>query len=187
MFFVLTAKRREFSCIEFSYLGSSHVFPFWRLSCRAPHLHTRLNSFKLCLRMVSLTATKTKRMFSVSVAQVKWGYRVLSLSGFCSWYIFRMNSWAAVGSCWGPVIQGWTFCQWIGREKWKKSNMMRDQIWVVFVFFCLLIHIFSSLGIPMLSFQPDSTLLRNWDAVKCHPGYIFRVFYPTFYTFPANF
>lgn len=54
--------------------------------------YTRLNSFRLCRRMVSLTATKTKRMFSVSVAQVKWGYSVLSLSGFCSWYIFRMNS-----------------------------------------------------------------------------------------------
>lgn len=65
--------------------------------------YTRLNSFRLCRRMVSLTATKTKRMFSVSVAQVKWGYSVLSLSGFCSWYIFRMNSWAAFGSCWGPA------------------------------------------------------------------------------------
>lgn len=70
-----------------------------------PRLHgyTRLNSLRLCRRMVSLTATKTKRMFSVSVAQVKWGYSVFSLSGFCSWYIFRMNSWAEFGSCWGPA------------------------------------------------------------------------------------
>lgn len=74
---------------------------------RPPRGYTRLNSFRLCRRMVSLTATKTKRMFSVSVAQVKCGYSVLSLSGFCSWYIFRMNSWAEFGSCWGPAQSGW--------------------------------------------------------------------------------
>ena len=34
--------------------------------------HTRLYSFRLSCRMVSLTAAKTKRMFSVSVAHVKW-------------------------------------------------------------------------------------------------------------------
>lgn len=46
--------------------------------CRGPaggspaSLYTRLYSFRLSCRMVSLTAAKTKRMFSVSVAQVKW-------------------------------------------------------------------------------------------------------------------
>lgn len=34
--------------------------------------HTRLYSFKLSCKMVSLTAANTKRIFSVSVAQVKW-------------------------------------------------------------------------------------------------------------------
>lgn len=34
--------------------------------------HTKLYSLRLSCRMVSLTAAKTKRMFSVSVAHVKW-------------------------------------------------------------------------------------------------------------------
>ena len=89
-----------------SYRGSPRVFTSTLRCPPPPLLYTRLNSFRLCLRMVSLTATKTKRMFSVSVAQVKWGYSVLSFSGFCSWYIFRMNSWAAPGSCCGPASQG---------------------------------------------------------------------------------
>lgn len=71
-------------------------------------LYTKLNSFRLCLRMVSLTATKTKRMFSVSVAQVKCEQTVFSLSGFCSWYILRMKSCAALTSCWGPAATQYT-------------------------------------------------------------------------------
>jgi len=35
-------------------------------------LYTRLYSFKLSCRIVSFTAANTNRMFSVSVAQVKW-------------------------------------------------------------------------------------------------------------------
>lgn len=35
-------------------------------------VYTRLKSFRLLLRMVSFTAAKIRRMFSVSVAHVKW-------------------------------------------------------------------------------------------------------------------
>lgn len=42
-------------------------WPWWQ-PCRG---HTRLYSFRFSCRMVSLTAAKTKRMFSVSVAHVK--------------------------------------------------------------------------------------------------------------------
>lgn len=38
----------------------------------SPRGQTRLYSFRLSCRMVSFTAAKTKRMFSVSVAHVKW-------------------------------------------------------------------------------------------------------------------
>lgn len=38
----------------------------------APSPHTRLYSLRFSCRMVSFTAANTKRMFSVSVAQVKW-------------------------------------------------------------------------------------------------------------------
>lgn len=48
------------------------AFVQWGRRC-ASHLspHTRLYSLRLSCRMVSLTAANTKRMFSVSVAQVK--------------------------------------------------------------------------------------------------------------------
>lgn len=35
-------------------------------------LQTRLNSLRFSCKIVSFTAAKTKRMFSVSVAHVKW-------------------------------------------------------------------------------------------------------------------
>lgn len=68
-----------FSLIFFSFVIYDGSFHRLRQSvCRRPPaggpapLYTRLYSFRLSCRMVSLTAAKTKRMFSVSVAQVKW-------------------------------------------------------------------------------------------------------------------
>lgn len=48
--------------------GSGGSWPWWQ-PCRG---HTRLYSFRFSCKMVSFTAANTKRMFSVSVAQVKW-------------------------------------------------------------------------------------------------------------------
>lgn len=53
--------------------------------------------------IVSFTAANTNRIFSVSVAHVKWEYIILSESGFRSTNIFRMNSRAACASHWGPA------------------------------------------------------------------------------------
>lgn len=64
--------------------------------------HTRLYSWRVSCKMMSLTAAKTKWMFLVSVAQVKWEQMIRSLSGFKSTNIFRMNSRPARGSRWGP-------------------------------------------------------------------------------------
>ena len=67
---------------------------------------TKLYSFKFNCKIVSFTAAKTKRMFSVSVAQVKCEYIILSVSGFKSTNILRMNSRAAWASCCGPSKSG---------------------------------------------------------------------------------
>ena len=52
---------------------------------------------------MSFTAANTKRMFSVSVAQVKCEYMILLVSGFKSTNIERMNSRAAFGSFFSPT------------------------------------------------------------------------------------
>lgn len=66
-------------------------------------IQTRLYSFRFNCSIVSFTAANTNRIFSVSVAHVKWEYIILSESGFRSTNILRMNSRAACASHWGPV------------------------------------------------------------------------------------
>lgn len=51
---------------------------------------------------VSFTAEKIKRIFSVSVAQVKCEYRRLHATEFRASYILRMNFIAAFASFLGP-------------------------------------------------------------------------------------
>lgn len=60
--------------------------------------------------IVSFTAEKIKRIFSVSVAQVKCEYRRLRDSEFRASYILRMNFIAAFASFLGP-----------GRKKKKRE------------------------------------------------------------------
>lgn len=134
------------------------------LCCMQP-FYTRLNSLRLCLRMVSLTATKTKRMFSVSVAQVKWEYNVLSLS--CSWYIFRMNFWAATWSCWGPAIQGWYYLNMSVNSTYAHQTLD----WVD-LFNCLLMQIYN-LSITWRQFSAlrhaDMVKMSHWSSNQASP------------------
>ena len=80
---------------------------------------TKLYSFKFNCKIVSFTAAKTKRMFSVSVAQVKCEYIILSVSGFKSTNILRMNSRAAWASCCGPK-----------KERWLAEKIILDSFWL---------------------------------------------------------
>ncbi|TNN59651.1 hypothetical protein EYF80_030137 [Liparis tanakae] len=66
---ILTAVQSLGSCASTKAITSRQKE---RKEKRPTHLPIRLYSLRLSCRMVSLTAAKTKRMFSVSVAHVKW-------------------------------------------------------------------------------------------------------------------
>ena len=84
-----------------------NIFRHLELRCVwTKRVQTKLYSRRLPCSIVSLTAANTNRIFSVSVAHVKWEYMIFSWSSwfttFSSTNIFKMNSRAWRWSHRGP-------------------------------------------------------------------------------------